>query len=70
MGLPTKSPVDRRQFLTDSLAAAALFTVSRSALVLGGTAPVRDFVVTAREPPPMSARTNGRRGRTTVVEYR
>lgn len=44
-----KPPIDRRQFLTESLAAAALLTVSRDVLALGGTAAVRDFVITARE---------------------
>ncbi|MBI3783002.1 MAG: multicopper oxidase family protein, partial [Deltaproteobacteria bacterium] len=44
-----KSSIDRRRFLTDSLAAAALFTVSRDAWASGGPAPVRDFVITARE---------------------
>ena len=44
-----KSPIDRRQFLSESLAAAAIFTLSRDALALGGAASVRDFVITARE---------------------
>lgn len=44
-----KLPIDRRQFLTESLAAAALFSVSRDALAVTGAEPVRDFVITARE---------------------
>jgi FtsP/CotA-like multicopper oxidase with cupredoxin domain len=43
------SHIDRRQFLSETLATAALLAVPRAALALGDAAPVRDFVLTARE---------------------
>jgi FtsP/CotA-like multicopper oxidase with cupredoxin domain len=43
------SPIDRRQFLSETLATAALFAVPRAAFALGDAAPFRDFVLTARE---------------------
>ena len=43
------SHIDRRQFLSDALAAAALLAVPRAAFALGGGTPLRDFVLTARE---------------------
>ena len=43
------SHLDRRQFLSETLAAAALFAVPRAAFALESAAPLRDFVLTARE---------------------
>ena len=45
------SGIDRRQFLSDTLAAAALLAVPRAAAAFGDTT-TREFVLTAREATP------------------